>query len=587
MKTPFRSARPSGTGRKILGCSLLALACFALRPADAAPEPGPDDWRQLSLREKIGQTMIMLPDRARELELGHGSLPAFFARYPVGGFFMGWKLFTGVAEADRMRVMLERVRDYQAASRLPLLFQEDYESGVSLPDMTPFPNEMTLGAANSERLAYDYGTAVALESRAVGVCWVLHPVADLNLNPLSPIDNVRSISDDPDLAIRLLRRQIAGLQAHGVAATIKHFPGDGVDYRDQHLLTTANTLSLDHWRKYHGRVFQALIDAGVDVIMPGHITLPAYQHAKLDGRFPPATLSKELLTDLLKGEMKFKGVVVSDAMVMGGFRGWYPTDLEGQIQSFLAGTDVLLWPSYDYLDEMERRIRRGEIPMQRLDDAVARIWALKRKLGLFDPAHPLIRPLQPSERAAADATAHAICERAVTLVRDRHHALPLDPAKDRKLLLLGVAPISHKGGQGGLDRLGDFKDLLEKRGFTVDYQHDLLYETQGWTEDLTSKYDRIIVLALRSPHSPYGTIDFYDDEAQTVWGINAMPKAKVIVVSLGSPYLGGLYFERVDTYINAYSNTPMMHEAVVKALLGEIPWQGRSPVSLAGPRFAY
>lgn len=549
--------------------------------ASHTPEVDDHAWQKLSLRQKIGQTMLMLPNRKAELELGGGSLKGFFERYPVTGFFLGWKLFDGIEESDHPAHVLKSVAEYQAASALPLIFQEDYETGVTLPGMTPFPNEMAVGAANSPGLAYQYGKSVALESRSVGVQWVLHPVADLNLNPRNPITNVRSISDDPDLAIRLLTQQIHGLQEQGVAATIKHFPGDGVDYRDQHLLTSCNSLTWKQWQKNHGRVFQALIDAGVDVIMPGHITLPAFQKQKLNGFLPPATLSKELLTDLLKGKMGFKGVIVSDAMVMGGFRGWYPTALEGEIQSFLAGTDVLLWPSYEYMDEMERRILKGEIPMRRLDDAVARIWALKKKLGLLAPNRELIRPISDAEKTAAADTARNLCEHAVTLVRDRKKALPLDPKKDRKILIVGLAPISRKGGQGGLERLDALKALLEKRGFQVDYQHDILYETQAWTEDLSSRYDRIIFAAIRVPHRPFGTIDFYDDEAQTVWAINSMPKDKIIVVSFGSPYLGEQYFERVDTYINAYSNDQMMYAAVVRALLGEIPFQGASPVKLS------
>ena len=547
----------------------------------AKNQAGDNDWQKLTLRQKIGQTMLMLPNRKSELELGAGSLKGFFERYPVSGFFMGWKLFDGVKESDQKACVLKNVVEYQAASNLPLIFQQDYETGVNLPDMTPFPSEMAVGAAHSPVLSYQYGKAVALESRSVGVQWVLHPVADLNLNARNPITNIRSISDNPELAIQLLTQQILGLQDNGVAATIKHFPGDGVDYRDQHLMTTCNSLTWDQWQEKHGKVFQALIDAGVDVIMPGHITLPAFQKQKLNGFLPPATLSKELLTDLLKGKMGFKGVIVSDAMVMGGFRGWYPTALEGEIQSFLAGTDVLLWPSYEYMDEMERRILKGEIPMQRLDDAVSRIWSLKKKLNLFDPNRQLIRPISEMEKVESSNVSLNLSEHALTLVRDRNKSLPLDLKKDKKILLVGVAPISRKGGQGGLDRMNQFKTLLEKRGFQVDYQHDILYETQAWTENLTNHYDRIIFAAIRKPHQPYGTIDFYDDEAQTVWAINSMPKEKIIVISFGSPYIGEQYFERVNTYINAYSNDQLTYSAVVKALLGEIPFQGISPVKLS------
>ena len=166
------------------------------RPSGGAPPPAtpasggsgarPGAGEPLTLRQKIGQTMIMLPDRRLELKLGHGSLSDFFSRYPISGFFLGWKLFDGVAEGAKLAHIRARVQEYQAASSLPLIFQQDYEAGVSLPGMTSFPAEMALGAANSENLAHDYGKAIAQEARSVGVRWVLHPVADLNLNPLNP-----------------------------------------------------------------------------------------------------------------------------------------------------------------------------------------------------------------------------------------------------------------------------------------------------------------------------------------------------------------------------------------------------------------
>lgn len=537
-------------------------------------------WKSLTLRQKIGQLMLMLPDRKKELELGNGSLDAYFEKYPVTGFFMGWKLWDGVSRDQYLDHIRKTSIEYQNASKLPLIFQEDYESGVTLPGMTSFPNEMALGAANSPDLAYQYGKTVAQESKSVGVRWVLHPVADLNINPFNPVTNTRSISDDPDKAISLLSQQIKGLQDNGVAATIKHFPGDGVDFRDQHLLTTCNSLPYDVWQKQHGKVFKALIDAGVKTIMPGHITLPGYQKEKKNGRYLPATLSKELLTDLLKGEMGFKGVVVSDAMVMGGFRGWYDSVLEGEIESFMAGVDVLLWPSYEFMDTVEARIIRKEIPIERLNDAVSRVWNFKKGLGLMNKDLKLIEPMSAEQKTQANKVSEEICDQAITLIRDTNKALPIKPDKDKKILVVAVTPVSRKGGDTSLTRIKSFSDMLRERGFKVDFQQNILYETQGWTESVTAQYDRIIFLVDRHMHSPFGPLQFWDDEAQTVWGINAMPKDKIIVVSLGSPYSINEYFERVNTCINAYSNTAVMHTALIKALMREIEMKGVSPVNL-------
>lgn len=537
-------------------------------------------WKTLTIRQKIGQTMLMLPDRQKELELGNGSLKEFFIHYPVTGFFMGWKLYDGIPVETRFDYTRKACKEYQEASNLPLIFQEDYESGVDIAGMTSFPNEMSLGAANSPELAYAYGKAIALESRSVGVSWVLHPVADLNLNPFNPIANIRSISDDPDKAISMLSQQIKGLQENGVAATIKHFPGDGVDFRDQHLVTSCNSLPMNVWKEKHGKVFKALIDSGVACIMPGHITLPAYQKEKINGMYPPATLSKELLTTLLKGELGFRGVIVSDAMVMGGFRGWYKNQLEGEIQSFIAGNDVLLWPSYAFMDTLEVRIKRGEIPMERLNDAVQRVWALKERFGLLEKNRQLIRDMSPKEKLEAASTSKSICEKAITLIRDRNNALPLNLKKDSKILVVGVTPLSRKGGNTNLTQLENFAGRLRNRGFQVDFRHNILYETQGWNDDVSEKYDRIIIAVSRTPHAPFGPLQLWDDEAQSVWAVNSMPKEKIIVVTFGSPYLVNEYFERVNTCINAYSNTAMMQEAVISALLGKIKMQGTSPVNL-------
>jgi len=542
--------------------------------------PKDTTWKRLTLRQKIGQTMLMLPDRKKESELGNGSLRQYFEKYPVSGFFLGWKLYDGIAPGERFDYTRKACKEYQENSSLPLIFQQDYENGVDLEGMISFPNEMALGAANSPELAFEYGKEVALESRSVGVNWVLNPVADLNLNPLNPITNIRSISDDPDKAIRLLSQKIKGLQENGVAATIKHFPGDGVDSRDQHLLTSCNSLPIDVWREKHGKVFKALIDRGVACIMPGHITLPAYQKERINGMCPPATLSKELLTNLLKGELDFRGVIVSDAMVMGGFRGWYKNDLESEIESFKAGVDVLLWPSYAFMDSLEARINRGLIPMSRLDDAVSRVWALKERFGLLDKDRKLINDISPEEIRAAANTSKEICEKAITLLRDRNSALPLNPEKDKKILVVGVTPVSRKGGDSDLKGLQEFADLLKKKGFMVDFRHNILYETEGWIDDSPEKYDRIIIALSREPHAPFGPLQLYDDEAQTVWGVNAMPKEKVIVVNFGNPYNTNEYFERVNTCINAYSNSAVMHEAVAEALLGKVKMVGLSPVEV-------
>jgi beta-N-acetylhexosaminidase len=536
-------------------------------------------WKSLSIREKIGQTMVMLPDRKAELKLGNGTLDGFFRNYPVGAFFMGYKLFDGVKSEDKTEHLRKAVVEYQQASRLPLIMQEDYETGLGLPGMTAFPREMSIGATNNEKMAYQYGEGVAMESRSVGVNWVLHPVCDLNLNPFNPIANTRSISDNPDKAIRLLKQQINGLQQNGVAATIKHFPGDGVDYRDQHLLTSSNSLSKADWDKTFGKVYSSLIQHGVACIMPGHISLPAYQKTKINGFYPPATLSHELLTDLLKGKLGFKGVIVSDALVMAGFRGYYKSNVESEIKSFEAGVDMMLWPSYEFMDSVEVRIKRGEIPISRLNDAVQRVWAMKERFGLLKRDRELIKSISADEISKFDKVAQDIADNAITLVRDSKKILPLNPAKKEKILMVGMAASCVRGNYPTQQIIKLQKELIAK-GFNVDFQSDILYERSFWSDELTDKYDKVIFVANRYFHYPPGPLQFWDNQAQTVWCINSTDKSKVIFVSLGSPYHTNEYFERVSTIINAYSCDDSTIRSVAKALSGELIITGTSPVNL-------
>jgi beta-N-acetylhexosaminidase len=541
--------------------------------------PKDTTWKSLSIREKIGQTMVMLPDRKTELMLGGGTLDGFFKNYPVGAFFMGYKLFDGVKSEAKTEYLRKAVVEYQLASRLPLIMQEDYETGLGLPGMTAFPREMSIGATNNEQLAYQYGEGVAMEARSVGVNWVLHPVCDLNLNPFNPIVNTRSISDNPDKAIRLLKQQINGLQSNGVAATIKHFPGDGVDYRDQHLLTSCNSLSKADWDKTYGKVYSELIQNGVACIMPGHISLPAYQKTKINGFYPPATLSKDLLTVLLKGKLGFKGVIVSDALVMAGFRGYYTSNLESEIKSFEAGVDMMLWPSYEFMDSVEVRIKRGEIPMSRLNDAVKRVWAMKERFGLLKKDRELIKSISVDEISKYDKVAQEVADKSITLVRDVKKLLPLKPNKKEKILMVSLVAPSKRGDYPTQQIIKLQQELISK-GFNVDFQRDILYESGFWSDELTNKYDKVIFVANRYFHFPPGPLQFWDNQAQTVWCINSTNKEKVIVISLGSPYHANEYFERVSTIINAYSCDDSTIKSVAKSLSGELTMTGTSPVNL-------
>lgn len=531
------------------------------------------ELKDLTLREKIGQTVVLLSSRTKEKELA-GSLEAFLARYPVGGFFVGAEIIKDVMSSNGFAQVKEATEEYKAATRIPLVFASDLENGCGsmIPGLTKLPFPMALGAADSEQLAYDYGKATALEGRLAGVNWTFSPVADLNVNRFNPITAIRAISDKPERAVPLLKALVRGLQDHGIAATAKHFPGDGCDYRDQHLTTTRNPLSEQEWLRQHGAVFQALVDDGLMSIMTGHIALPSFQRETEPGeRYLPATLSRELTDTLLKQRMGFGGVVVSDALIMGGYLKWFDRDV-AYLKSMQAGTDMMLWPELSYFDAMERAVESGELPIERLDDAVSRVLEMKRKLGLL-AAKPEERPTSPSiedSNAFAVRTSAEVAERSVTLVRDEQGLLPLAESKPKNVLVIGIT-----SADSDYNDLDTFRQAFSERGIEATLRRNIWYEELIAIE---GDYDLIVYAPIARHHRPMGPLAFFGDQASSCWSALTAGREKSIVVSFGSPYVIGDYFDMAATCINAYSNVPSTHRAVVRALLGEIPFVGRSPV---------
>jgi beta-N-acetylhexosaminidase len=400
----------------------------------------------------------------------------------------------------------------------------------------------------------------------------------LNMSPLNSVVTSRSISDNPDLAIKLLTKQIEAMQQLGIAATIKHFPGDGVDYRDQHMITTENTLPMDKWWQLHGKVFKALIDAGASSVMLGHIRLTNFQKEKINGFTPPATLSKELI-DLLKVTMGFNGVVVSDALDMGGIQQYYPTRISTQVACFAAGCDVLLWPEEGYMDTLEAKILNNEIPMSRLDDAVSRIWALKEKLGMLDKNYQTFIPISDTEKQINKQTATTIAENSITKVWDNASILPIKQGKNKRVLFHIVSPATNQAGI--IKNFQTSIDGLKEKGFDVDTALSTPYFDPRSQE--TEKYDYMIFAFYRFPFNPFSSKMLEGNEAFKVWLISTLPPQKVITISYGDPYIHHRYFERVGASINAYGTDKETQKAVIKALTGEIPFSGNSPIHLFDP----
>lgn len=535
-------------------------------------------WKVLTLREKIGQTMMMVSEYYNHEAVGSGDIKAFMEKYPIGGVFIAKWYFenNGPKDIPVQEKIFTAMKNYEAAAKYPMFFSEDFERGLgeTYSQYTHMPVEMSLGAANDPQLAYNFGKSIAMESKEIGINWLLHPVADLNMNPLQELVIERSISDNADLALPLLGKQVAGIQDQKVISTIKHFPGDGTTIKNQHLITSANNLSMEDWNNTFGKVFQGLINDGAASIMVGHIQFPAFQKDSINGMLPPATLSKELMIDLLKGKMNYKGVIISDALNMGGSAGYYKDLAETSVQSFVAGVDMMLWPSLSYMDTVEARILRGEIPMSRLDDAVSRIWAIREHFGLLTKKQDIFTPLTPENKTLVQETGTKIAEKAVTLLSDKNKEIPLKPEKIKKILL---ANISYN------DKTPIFettKKELEKRGFEVVIMYNPHFYQWGWRIDSLAKFDKIITLFENKYFDPLGSAILKQHEAFGLWTLNMLPSEKCISISYSNPYYSTYYQSKMPLRINAYSSDEFTQIAVVKALCGEIPFTGISPVKL-------
>lgn len=521
----------------------------------------------LSLREKVLQTVVIKVDKDH------------FVSEQVGGAFFGGEIITDAEDLgiEAGRQILNR---YKESAKIPILLTGDFENGCGSvwKGLSALPYLMSLGAANDEQLAYEYGKATALEATMVGANWSFSPACDLNINKRNPLMNVRALTDDPELAARLLPQVIRGMQENGLAACAKHFPGDGIDYRDQHLVTTKNSLSWEDWKRLSGKVFDEVIKSGVYSIMPGHISLPAYQQeTSINGLHLPATLSYELMTKLLKEEMGFEGVLVSDALNMGGFNGWYESRERSEIECFKAGCDMMLWPSANYVDNMVQAIESGYVSESRLNDAVRRILTMKEKLGLFDKKTEPGKTLTPEEKQFVKATQKKIAEKSITLVRDHAGIFPLTIEKYKKIK---VIPVTHYAP--ALQEAELLCEELRNRGFEVDYQVNGLKHIKGTLaeEKQIDECDLVLYTLFSRSFRPVGFLDFHSTEAMKIWRSLEYGGEKTAVVSFGSPYFGEQYFERALTYVNAYSMLSCSVQAFVRAATGEIPFGEFSPVEL-------
>ncbi len=536
-------------------------------PAPAIPRSASlPSCHELTRRERVGQTAIVQLSRHAGLIEQIGP-EAFLSRYPVGGFFVGGEVIKD--GTNQLEYIAEQIEALQRASRIPLLIAADLENGGGdvIPGLTPLPFPMCLGATRDEALAYDYGQVCACEGTLAGINWNYGPLVDLALHPLSANIGNRSLGDDPAAVFRLAHAIVRGLQENGMAACAKTFPGDGTDFRDQHLTTTCNHMSEDVWWETYGRLFQKLFGAGLSTLMTGHFSLPARQTRSDPRGYLPATLCPEITTRLLKQDMGFRGLVVSDGFGMSGILKWGPKD-EVAVQAIRAGTDMILFSDLTYLDRLEKAMSTGEVSEERLEDALGRIWQTKQTYAAA-PRKPLpSADIRESAAAVGGRTAHA----GATLAWSHRELLPLNPAQHPRLLLIAITP-----NDKAFTRFRTFADLLREAGFHA----DLLRNLNRFSPEVDfSGYERILYLVERQFHRPLGVMDFSGEESHSVWAALTVGAEKSVVLNFGTPFLTQFYFECAPVALNFYSAVPSCLEAARDILLGRCPAPGRSPVNL-------
>lgn len=470
---------------------------------------------------------------------------------------------------------LDTLDALRAAADIPYLVSSDLEgSRMSPPFGTEVPNPLALAAVDDVQASSTIARIMAEEARAAGINWSFTPVLDINALFRSPIVATRGLGSDPDRIRAHALAHIRGLQANGVAATVKHWPGEGHDDRDQHLVTTHIPLSVEDWKATHGALYRAAIEAGVMSVMSAHIAFPAYVLAHDPGAgieaYRPASTSRLMNQTLLRGELGFNGLIVSDATPMAGLGAWAHRDV-ALPEVVASGCDIILFSDEPEADiaRIEAALDDGRITSDRLDEAMIRVLGLKAALGLHQTGKAPADRTKLANPASAEA-ARQITARAPTLVKDVQGTLPLDPQRHRRVLVYTTGIITPLHGDG-MPMI--FPDLLRAEGFEV-----TLYDPA--TRPDPRQFDLVLYVMAEETLLTRGRI-FLDWNRLTggMFGAMVRPWHEVptALISFGYPYY--LYdAPRLPCVVNAYATMDSMQRATVDCLMGRVPFQGTNPV---------
>ncbi|MGM9552827.1 MAG: glycoside hydrolase family 3 protein [Faecousia sp.] len=529
----------------------------------------------MSEADKIGQLFFLIlygPDKAL--------IEKFTHQIKAGGI---------MCRAMNDEDLAESIRQMQSGSSIPALIAANLEAGgngICLQG-TKIGSQMMVAATNDPKNAAVLGAVCADEAVAVGANYAFAPVVDIDYNFRNPITNTRTYGSDPETVLSFAREYLKACQQRDVACSIKHFPGDGRDERDQHLCTTVNDLSVEEWDKTYGKIYRTLIEDGAKTVMVGHIMQPAYSRMLVPGirdeEIMPATLAPELLQGLLRERLGFNGLIITDATTMAGFDAAMERE-KSVPYAIAAGCDMFLFSKN--LDEdyafMKQGVEDGIITRERLDEAVLRILALKASLQLHRKNNlPSLEHMRqvlgcPAHRDAA----RAIADDSITLVKNRENVLPISPQKTKRILIYdiesGENAIGYARSSGVYESLAP---LLEKEGFTVT-RFVPAPGNEGKTvrySDMTGGYDLMIYVCNLATKSNQTTVRI---EWLNPMGVNVpryVEGVPTIFISTENPY-HLLDVPMVKTYINTYGINDSTMPLLVEKLMGRSEFKGVSPV---------
>ncbi len=489
---------------------------------------------------------------------------------------------------------ISAVEKMQKYSKIPMLVAANFEAGGNgmISGGTLFGRPMEVAATGEIEQARRLGEVCGTEGAAVGANWAFAPIIDIDSNWRNPITNTRTFGSDPALVREMGRAYVTEVQKHGLAASIKHFPGDGQDERDQHVAPSINDLSCTAWDNTYGAAYQACIDAGAKTVMVGHIMLPSYTRyfrpGIRDAEILPATVSRELVTDLLREKLGFNGLIVTDSTTMAGIASLLPREKMVPM-TIAAGCDMFLFTKSleEDLSFMRRGYETGVITPERLEEAVTRILALKASLKLHEKQKngTLVPSLEEAKKVIGQKRfldwSRECADRAITLVKEEKGVLPITPERYPRLLFYPLENKAEGTTIFNVDESENAKLLaaLRREGFDVtEFQPSAGFEGMMTpVSDVTDHYDLILYAASLQTKSNQTVVRI---EWANPMGANVpiyTHTVPTVFVSLENPY-HLVDVPQIRTYINCYCGSDVVIASLIEKLTGRDTFCGKSPI---------